>query len=314
MSECCEKPAITVVMPARNEGARLHATIDSIVAARSCLFPLQVVVVDDDSSDGCSASLEGMYSWSRDYVRVDVLRLPQWSGIPYARNLGAGAAHADILFITDANVRFPSCWDIRVREHIGSNRVLCATIADEGSPFRGYGGALHIPTMGFSWLKSPTAYGGYVPLSPCTGTVISRELFRRAGGYDSAMLVYGAAEEEFSVRLWLSGAEIICVPDLILQHRFRPSSERRPFLDAIARLFVHNYLRFGLLYLDQPRALQLFQHYAASKPNYFEGALRRVWASDVWHRRNLLRRRLPLHFESFVKRFGLIDAGGSLTF
>lgn len=307
------KPVVSVVIPVRNEGQRLKAAVYSIVAGRSSRFPLQIVLVDDNSSDDCCSGLSDLYSWNLDHVRVDVIKLPRWSGIPYARNAGASASRADILFITDANVRFPSHWDVRILEQLRDNRVLCATIADIGSSFRGYGCTLLIPSMGVSWLRNPRVYGGYVPVSPCAGTIISSDLFYRVGGYDTAMPVYGAAEPEFSVRLWLSGAEIVALPDLVLQHRFRPASEQQPFLKAISLVQLHNYLRFGMLYLDQPRILQMLRHYALAAPHLFAKALRRVWAGDVWKRREILERSLPDRFSSFVKRFGFRDASGRLA-
>jgi len=312
--QCAEKPQVSFVIPVRNEGPRLLTAVSSIVQGRSSAFPIQIVLVDDASSDGCCDALPSAYSWSGDRVQVTVMRLDRWSGIPYARNRGAFAAYADILFITDANVQFPSGWDLPVRAGIAHNRALCATIADADSPFRGYGGTLHLPSMGFDWLRTPNAFSSYVPISPCTGTVLPTALFRKIGGYDTAMPMYGAAEPEFSVRLWLSGAEIVLAPDLVLRHRFRPPSERRPFLDAISAIQTHNYLRFGLLYLDQPQVLRLLQHYAASAPRHFEKSIRRVWAGDVWARRDLLRRTLPGRFEAFMERFALQKSrNGSVT-
>jgi glycosyltransferase involved in cell wall biosynthesis len=302
------QPSVSVVMPVRNEGCRVREAVSSIVEGRSKKFGVQIVLVDDASSDGACEPLAGDYSWRRDEVRVDVIRLPQWSGIPRARNVGAGAALSKILFITDANVRFPVNWDLPIRAHLGPNRALCATIADINSPFRGYGCTLHLPSMTASWLRSAAIHGGYVPVSPCTGTIISAELFQRIGGYDTGMPVYGAAEPEFSVRLWLAGAEIVVLPNLVLHHRFRPASERQPFLAAISLLQIYNYLRFGLIYLDQLRTSQMFRYYAAAAPHLFETALRRVWASDVWVRRASLMRRLPGQFASFASRFCLPGA------
>jgi glycosyltransferase involved in cell wall biosynthesis len=303
--QCAEKPLVSFVIPVRNEGPRLLATVASIVQGRSSPFPIQIVLVDDASSDGCCDALPSACPWRNHRVQVKVIRLDRWSGIPYARNCGAGAAEADILFITDANVQFPSRWDLPIRTRIAQNRALCATIADADSPFRGYGGTLHLPSMGFDWLRTPNAFSGYVPISPCTGTVLPTTLFRKIGGYDTAMPMYGAAEPEFSVRLWLSGAEIVLAPELVLRHRFRPSSERMPFLEAISAIQTHNYLRFGLLYLERPQLLRLLHHYAASAPRYFEKSIRRLWAGDVWARRDLLRRTLPGRFEAFIERFAL---------
>jgi glycosyltransferase involved in cell wall biosynthesis len=307
------KPFVSVVIPVRNEGERLHTAVTSIVEGRSRVFPLQIVLVDDNSSDGACAWLPHQYTWARDGVQIDVIRLPRWSGIPYARHRGISAALASTLFITDANVIFPSGWDLPIREHIRPNRVLCATIADMNSFFVGYGGTLHIPSMRFDWLRTPTAHGGYVPISPCTGTILSTDLYCRAGGYDTSMPVYGAAEPEFSVRLWLLGAEIVSLPSLVLQHHFRTVAERRPFVEAIGHLKVHNYLKFGLLYLDRPRVLQLFEYYASTAPSLFQTALQRVCRGDIWHRRALLKRNLPNDFSCFIRRFGIRDAYGDLA-
>jgi len=307
-------PFVSVIMPVRNEGERLPAVIHSIVGGRSSRFPLQVILVDDCSTDGCCDALGELGCTPWDNVELLLVRLPRWSGIPYARNVGASFACAEILFITDANVRFPQNWDLPIRNRIAPMRALCATIADENSPFRACGGMLHLPAMGFHWLRNPNTFGGYAPLSPCTGTIMPRELFRRVGGYDTGMPVYGAAEPEFSVRLWLSGAEIVCAPELVLKHRFRPTSERRPFLQTISLLQIHNYLRFGFLYLDRNNSKRVFDHYAASAPELVDRALQLVLRGDVWRRRDVLIRTLPLRFESFVKRFGFVDAQGRFSY
>lgn len=43
---------ISVVIPSRNEGGNILRTVRSLVEGRSSGFPLEVVVVDDDSTDG----------------------------------------------------------------------------------------------------------------------------------------------------------------------------------------------------------------------------------------------------------------------
>ncbi len=58
MSAAGKRPWLSVVFPARNEGGRVKAAIDSIVAGRSEAFPLQIVVVDDASADGCCDGIE----------------------------------------------------------------------------------------------------------------------------------------------------------------------------------------------------------------------------------------------------------------
>jgi glycosyltransferase involved in cell wall biosynthesis len=301
-------PEVSVVIPVRNEGGRVAAALRSIIDGRSEDFPIEIVIIDDDSSDGCCGGLEAIYSLGS--VNLRVVSLPQWSGIPFARNAGASVAIAPILFITDANVLFPPDWDVPIRKHLTANRVLCATIADSTSSFLAYGCTLLVPSMGVGWLPHPRVFGGHVPISPCTGTVLSTALFRRVGGYDTAMPIYGAAEPEFSVRLWLAGAEIVAAPDLVLTHRFRPAPERQPFLDQISLVQLRNYLRFGMLYLDQPRIEQMCAYYAHQMPEQFPEAMRQLSTAEIWRRRRVIEERLPLRFASFVERFNLRDGAG----
>jgi glycosyltransferase involved in cell wall biosynthesis len=306
-------PTISIVMPVRNEGDRLYAALRSFVDGRRSNCTLEFVVVDDASEDGCCDYAEQIVRSKGDGVSIQVIRLSQWSGIPYARNRGALTARGSILFMTDANVAACPGWDIPISRDLHANRVLCATVADMASSWAAYGCLLHLPSMGVRWLSSPQAYGGLVPVAPSAGTILQAELFHRIGGYDSAMPAYGAAEPEFSVRAWLSGAEIRTCPDVVLHHRFRPAEERRPFLDRIAPLQIHNYLRFGLLYLDDEGAIGLLSHWSRHAPAHFSEALRAAVAHGVWARRDLLRRVLPREFDWYAKYFRLWDMSRRLA-
>jgi glycosyltransferase involved in cell wall biosynthesis len=297
-------PGISVVIPVRNEGDRILNAVESVVRWRSAQFDLEIVVVDDASDDDCCQKLsERFCTWRNSGVDVRVVRLGQWSGIPYARNAGASLARGGILFITDANVVFPPNWDVPIRRAIRPDRALCAAIADLDSSFVGYGCALDIPSMGVRWLKSPYIYGGYVPVAPCSATIITARLFRSLGGYDTGMALYGAAEPEFSVRLWLSGADIVSLPALVLRHRFRPRPQHSAFLERFGEVLTRNYIRFGLLYHDDTMAMQMLNFYAASHPRHFLSALRNVVRNGVWHRREELRRTLKYSFSHYLQRF-----------
>jgi hypothetical protein len=124
------------------------------------------------------------------------------------------------------------------------------------------------------------------------------------------MRVYGAAEPEFSVRAWLSGAEVACAPKLRVTHRFKGEGARDAFL-ARARLnLVHNNLRFGLCYLSETASLEMVRYYALKYPRHFRKALTLVAESDVWSRRAFLKSNLKFDFQWFVDRFDLRDQIG----
>ena len=159
--------------------------------------------------------------------------------------------------------------------------------------------------MGTHWLPTPRAYGGYVPVMTEAATILPASLFLRVGGYDTGMPVYGASEPEFSVRLWLHGAEIVQCPDVVLTHRFRPATEQRPFFQRINALLVQNYLRFGLLYLDEAGVARLVRHYMRQSPDCCRRALDTLALSDIWARRRHLKERLTHDFCWYACRFRL---------
>jgi glycosyltransferase involved in cell wall biosynthesis len=295
---------ISVIIPVRNEGARIARAIRSIIEGRSCCFPLELVIVDDASTDGACESLEQLIQGAPE-THLTVQRLESWSGIPYARNRGAEIASYPIFFITDGNTRFPRNWDIPIWRYFSRGRILAATIVDIASSFQGFGCQVLLPSMGVTWIPVAGVYGGYVPVAACAGTVIDRSLFHYLGGYDESLPLYGAAEPEFSVRAWLSGYEIVNVPELYIGHRFRPKGDHDAFLSANNSLLRRNYLRFACCYLPDDLLMQTFQHYKAIAPDEFNACLASLAATGVWAQREQLQRKLPLDFRWFAHRFGL---------
>ncbi len=140
---------ICVVIPSRNEGGKILRTVRSLVEGRSSAFPLEVVVVDDASTDGSCDRLAGAIGPAPNF-RLVVRRLGRWSGIPFARNRGAEAASCPVLLITDANTCYPRNWDEPIRQHFHPGRLLTGTIVDEATGARAYGLTLDLPSMGWS--------------------------------------------------------------------------------------------------------------------------------------------------------------------
>jgi glycosyltransferase involved in cell wall biosynthesis len=105
--------SISVIIPVRNEGDRLICTARSIVAGRSCCFPLELVVVDDSSSDGACNRLQDELA-AEPETGLLIRTLASWSGIPFARNRGA---EADIDRVTGG------------RQHLVSSQLGFADLA-----------------------------------------------------------------------------------------------------------------------------------------------------------------------------------------
>lgn len=90
---------VSVVIPARNEADRLPTLLDGLV--RQTRPPDQIVVVDDDSTDGTG-------DLARAVPGVEVLPAPVvpdgWTGKSWACATGVAASRGDVLVFLDADV------------------------------------------------------------------------------------------------------------------------------------------------------------------------------------------------------------------
>lgn len=101
-------PAVSVIVPARNEEACLGACLQSLLSQKvsdqfpQCVPAFEVIVVDDYSTDRTRAIAT---SFSREGVRViDAPSLPAgWTGKNNALAAGARAARGEWLLFTDAD-------------------------------------------------------------------------------------------------------------------------------------------------------------------------------------------------------------------
>ena len=94
------RPAVSVIIPARNEGVCLGACLQSLVTQSG--VPLEIIVVDDHSTD---RTREIALSFSSQQVRViEAGPLPAgWTGKNNAVNAGSKAATGEWMLFTDAD-------------------------------------------------------------------------------------------------------------------------------------------------------------------------------------------------------------------
>jgi glycosyltransferase involved in cell wall biosynthesis len=305
-------PDISVVIPAHNESSRIVPTIRSIARARTSEARVEFVIIDDASTDCSVAELVSAAPELLEEPRIDIRLegLDERTGVFGARNRGAETATAEILFITDAHVEFSRGWDEVILRQMEPNVILAGTTVQKSTPYRGYGCHLVVPFMGTAWNREPLNAAAPVAIATSTATVITRDLFEQLGGYDTGMRIYGAGEPEFSVRAWLHGAEIRLMPDLEVTHEFKTREQLGSFLHSIRHFWVHNCLRFGLLYLSELGCLQLLGFYSRAFPDIFPDALRMISQGDVWERRALLEEHRHRSFGWFVEYFGIRDQLG----
>jgi GT2 family glycosyltransferase len=99
-------PSLTVIVPARNEGANISDCLTSLVGQD--YFNLQIIAVDDRSTDETSARMDGLAEAHPGRLRVlRITELPEdWLGKTHAMAMAASQSTSEWLLFTDADVLF----------------------------------------------------------------------------------------------------------------------------------------------------------------------------------------------------------------
>lgn len=193
--------ALTVVVPAYNAGAYLRRAVDSVLAER--LPGLELVVVDDGSSDGSLEALRGL--------PARVLRQPN-KGEAAARNAGVRASTAPFVTFLDADdVLVPGALSSRLEflaarpGEIAVGGLPSRLIDGDGRPVADVFGRM-ASKYDFPFRLSDAFYrsGKFFPVS-CSLYLYRRELFDRDGLYDETLPA--APDCDFHFRV-LKNAEI----------------------------------------------------------------------------------------------------------
>ena len=192
LDQPANKPFVSIVVPMRNEERNVRRCVTSLLAqecAGVCTY--EILVVDDDSTDGTGRVLKELAAAHPHGDRLRVLRLEHlpagWAGKPHALHAGVQATQGDWLLFTDADT-----W----HDPQALRSALQRAIADHIDLFS-FGSAQDLP--GF-WEKTlmPLAYLGIAlqypprlvndptsPIAIANGQyiLIRRSVYDALGGY-----------------------------------------------------------------------------------------------------------------------------------
>lgn len=206
---------VSIVIPARNEAGALAAVLEAVRRQAVAGCELEVVVVDDGSTDGTAEV--GRSAGARVLQGVG----PDAPGNPAAaRNLGAAAATGDPIVFLDADCEPAPGW-------------LAALLAAHGRGAAIVGGSLELPP-GLSMSARCDYYAGWyhvhprrrageVPNHPPGNLSVRRDVFLATSGFEEAGgYGYGHEELRWQAEAARSGHPILFEPRAVAFHHNRP--------------------------------------------------------------------------------------------
>lgn len=205
-------PEIAAVVPTHNRAALLTTTLRTALWQRD--VSLEVIVVDDGSSDETSAVVAGLGD-----PRIRLIRHDTPQGVSAARNRGASEARAGWLAFCDDD-------DLWAPDKLA--RQLAA--ARDAGRIWAYGGAVHVGLdLRVLSVKPPPSPERFVDRLPAwslmpggsSNAVVRADTFRTAGGWDPTLV--NLADWDLWARLAREGPPA-CVDAPLVGYRIHPGN------------------------------------------------------------------------------------------
>jgi glycosyltransferase involved in cell wall biosynthesis len=197
-------PAVSVIVPVHNEESYIGACLDALLAQEYPGSKLEIIVVDNGSSDLTPAIL------SRYSNRVRVLN-ERRRGAAAARNTGIAAARGEIVAFTDADGVAKCDWLIHLVAPLEDPKVGIV-----GGRILALPPASAIEQYGEILTDHESSLAGRIPFA-MTGNWASRtDEIRAVGGFDPEFL--NGHDSDLSLRMFLAGFASRFQPAAVVYH------------------------------------------------------------------------------------------------
>ncbi|HZS56888.1 MAG TPA: glycosyltransferase [Bryobacteraceae bacterium] len=214
-------PSISFLIVTRDEAPTLlDATIKGVLET-STGYSREIVVVDDASAVPISV----------DHPDVRVFRNETSIGTCRSRRKAASESVGDILVSLDAHMSFEPGWLEHMLAHVHSGALLCASWWNYeltrplcwGADFLWCGErdyhAGRCPGFSFRHrTRCPGEEAVEVPMLIGACYMMLRNSYERIGGFSPFFRTWGRLEQDLSLRAWITGLGVKCVPTAHVGH------------------------------------------------------------------------------------------------
>jgi glycosyltransferase involved in cell wall biosynthesis len=201
------RPAISVVIPVYGAAEAMRSQLGAL-AVQDVTQPWELVVADNGANDRLPALLADVPGLPAPVVVDATFR----RGPSFARNVGARAAHGDLIVFVDADDEVAPSYLRAMAEGLTRHRFVGARVDHER--LNTWGGPVHVEWQ----LEGPNRFGDH-PLVAAGTMGIQRSFFDELGGFDEELL--GAEDDDLCVRASLAGSPVVFLPDALVHYRAR---------------------------------------------------------------------------------------------
>jgi GT2 family glycosyltransferase len=218
-------PSVTIIVLNYNSLEHLPANLSALHQLDFPAGKLEILLVDNDSTDGSVA-------WARqNYPGLRVVQNGANLGFAGGNNAGAEAATGEWLAFVNPDVRVSSDWLAElvqpVHEEPGVSSVASKMLNWDGTAvdfaaaainFMGWGNQLGIGSQKLAQFDERKPF-----LFACGGAMlVRRDVFLDAGGFDPDYFAY-FEDVDLGWRLWLLGHRVVYTPRAVVFHRHHGS-------------------------------------------------------------------------------------------
>ena len=208
-----EWPRVSILVPAHNEEIVIAGTIESLLHLDYPRDRMEIIVIDDSSSDRTRRVIEHLMATDR---RVKLVAVPPGlggKGKSHALNLALQHASYELLAVYDAD-NSPEPMSLRhlVTEMVRDERLAAAVgkVRTLNRATNFLTRCVNIEFISFQWVVQAGRWRLFGLASlPGTNYVIRREALERAGGWDPTAI---ADDAELTARLSQEGYRIKFIP------------------------------------------------------------------------------------------------------
>jgi hypothetical protein len=248
-----EYPSISVIVVNLDGRAILGECLDSIAAQNYPPAQVQVILVDNGSTDDSVPFVR------KAYPRVQIVEAGRNLGFAAGCNLGARQATGEFLAFLNNDARADPGWlRTLVDATLTDPEIVCVAskiLDQDGTAIDFVGTAMNLSGRAFQideglpalpgWYDEP----GEVP-APCgAAMLVRRDLFWQLGGFDEEFIAY-YEDVDLGWRLWLAGYKVWFAPGAVVYHLKHQTGAAFP-LEQRYTLGETNALRMLIKNLDE---------------------------------------------------------------